>query len=58
MVASSSFEEEEARRRLECDGDRRLSGIGHVWDTVGMMTTFAFNFVKSEGELSRSKDIC
>lgn len=45
------------RRRLECDGERRLSGIGHVCDTVGMRTTFAFNFVKSEGELSGNKDI-
>lgn len=46
-------EEEEVRRRLECDGERWLSGIGHVLDIVGMMTTCAFSFVKSVGELSR-----
>lgn len=50
--------EEEARRRLECEGESRLGGIGHVGDTVGMMTTFAFNFVKSEEELSGNKDTC
>lgn len=45
-------EEEEERRRLEWDGESRLSGIGQVLETVGMITTFAFSFVKSVEEPS------
>lgn len=46
-------EEEEERRRLEWEGESRLRGIGQVFETVGMMTTFAFSFVKSIEESSK-----